>query len=86
MRRLPVWIGGGAEVSELAYRIVMLAFSDLAEPPPEPDPTFTLPHIFVSEIIDHLSRRLDADEADVLRAMAELERVGAFERTGAAAR
>jgi len=83
-RRLPDWITG-AEVSELAYRIVVSAFETLEHPPDRADPSMTLPHIYVGEIVGHLCRRLDADEADVLRALAELERVGALktERTHA---
>jgi len=82
LRRLPAWLAGGPEVSELAYRIVVLAFHDLAVPPPRPDPAFEMPTIFVTDVVAHLADQLDADEADVLRAMAELTRVGVLGRAG----
>jgi hypothetical protein len=79
--RLPVWLADGAEVSGLAYRIVSIAFGPGLnyDPPAHPGPLHPLPLIKTVEIIEHLARRLDVDEADVLRAMAELEHVGAFE-------
>ena len=76
-RRLPAWIAGGPEVSTLAYQIVCEAFGN----PPAPDSAPSLDMrpaelIGTGRVIAHLCERLDADEGDVLRAMAELERVG----------
>lgn len=77
MRRLPAWIAGGPEVSALAYQVVCVAFGD----PPAADCAPSLdvrPFDLVGtgQVVAHLCDVLDADEADVLRAMAELERVG----------
>jgi len=65
MRRLPAYIGGGPTVSELAYQIVCVWL----DPTPRPN----IP------AIDYLAAKFDVDEADVLRALAELERVGVLE-------
>lgn len=78
-RRLPAWIAGGPEVSTLAYQVVCVAFGD----PPARDSAPALDTrpfglVGVGRVIAHLCEVLDADEADVLRAMAELERVGVF--------
>lgn len=76
-------LAGVAAVAELAYRIVLVAFHDLSRPPAPPDPTFELPAPMTGRVVDHFVARIGADEADVLRAMAELERVGALEPMGA---
>lgn len=74
-RRLPAWVAGGPEVSTLAYQIVVEAFGN---PPRPPDGRLDVDvdGIGAGAVVAHLCERLDADEADVLRAMAELERAG----------
>ena len=80
-RRLPAWLGGPL-VSELAYRMVDVAFPRgipraAARVQLEvPDEVSTL------ELVEELAERLDADEADVLRALAELEAVGVLSTRG----
>jgi hypothetical protein len=78
-RRLPVWIAGGPEVSTLAYQIVCVAFGNpparISAPALDTRP-FDL--VGTGRVVAHLCDVLDADEADVLRAMAELERAGVF--------
>jgi len=75
-RRLPVWVAGGPEVSLLAYRIVAEAFGDPLRPTRlDREVARGVSNV---DVIAHLCDRLDADEADVLRAMAELERAGVF--------
>jgi hypothetical protein len=72
-RRLPVYIADGPEVSELAYRIVARALEGL-----EAVGTVDTFGVTLVEVVEHLAVELDVDEADVLRAWAELERVGAL--------
>jgi hypothetical protein len=83
-RRLPAWLAGGPEVSLLAYRICAEAFGD---PPRAPagysrdDPgALDMDGLGVGEVVAHLSEVLDADEADICRALAELERAGVLEK------
>ena len=73
-RRLPPWLAGGPEVSQLAYRIVLHTFLTT-----EPVAPREIAEITMGDIVGHLAATLDADEADVLRALAELQQVGALE-------
>jgi len=73
--RLPPWLAGGPEVSQLAYRIVLHTFRTITEPAAPRD----IAEITMGDIVGHLAATLDADEADVLRALAELQQVGALE-------
>ncbi len=81
MRRLPEWLAGGPEVSDLAYRVVVAAFDD---PPRRPrggvaHMTVDRVHGDIGAVVEYLAGSLDVDEGDVLRALAELERVGVLE-------
>lgn len=81
-RRLPAWLGGPL-VSELAFGIVLIATEGELIPRGvslviEPDPDVSR-----VELVEELAERLDADEADVLRALAELQRVGVLSNTKA---
>jgi hypothetical protein len=67
-------LAGGPEVSELAYRIVLHTFLTT-----EPVAPREIAEITMGDIVGHLAATLDADEADVLRALAELQQVGALE-------
>lgn len=76
-RPLPVWLADGAKVSQLAYRVVTVPFGD---PPRRHGVVADLDGATsISEVVGFLADRLAVDEADVLRALAELQRVGAFE-------
>jgi hypothetical protein len=79
-RRLPVWIAGGPVVSELAYKVVAEAWgaygvvaNSWAGVPTYPNLDERMSTV---ELVERLAIRLDADEGDVLRAFAELERAG----------
>lgn len=75
-RRVPAFLGGPL-VSELAFRVLLVAF-------PHGIPREAVFGIVLEvheditpgELVEHLAARLDEDEGDVCRALAELERVG----------
>lgn len=67
-RRLPSWLADGPEVSLLAYQVVETALDAPA--------TIDTRGVTLLDVVDHLADVLDVDEADVLRAFAELERAG----------
>jgi len=73
MRRLPFWLAGGPIVSDVAYRLVVRALEpvELDEQLAEVARRMTL-----AELAQSLAADLAVDEADVLRAWAELKRVG----------
>ena len=66
LRKLPEWLAGGPVVSDTAYRLVELALDDHVN----------TRGLGLAEQVEHLAVVLEVDEADVLRAWAELERVG----------
>src|SRR5215471_17990149 len=83
-RRLPAWVAGGPEVSTLAYQIVCEAFGE----PPRPTRLDLEGARGATnrDVVAYLVDVLDADEADVLRAMAELDRAGVFVKDDTKAR
>jgi hypothetical protein len=70
MRRLPVWLAGGPIVSDVAYDLVAIALE------PRELGAELAARITLAELAQALAARLEVDEADVLRAWAELKRVG----------
>jgi hypothetical protein len=75
-RLFPLWLGGPL-VSELAYRIFLFALPHV----PEHVERVTIEpgdHVSNLEVVERLADRFERDEADVCRALAELERVGVF--------
>ena len=80
-RRLPEWLGDGAEVSELAYRIVVFATAGRRLRRGH-HYGIAIECVSIRECVDTLADELDAEEADVLRALAELVRVGALAKGG----
>jgi hypothetical protein len=73
MRRLPAWLADGPVVSDVAYRVVMLAL----EPVELDDELAAVARsLSLVAVAQHVAGRLDVDEADVLRAWAELVDVG----------
>lgn len=79
---LPAWLGG-AYVSPVAYQVVCVAFGYPPKRPPDAgDAPVVRPGIDRTSLVNvvyHLTLMLELDEADVLRAMAELKRKGVFE-------
>lgn len=79
---LPEWLGGEI-VSPLAYRIVCVGFGD---PPVKPSPahrvTPTIDRASLVHVVYFVADVLEEEEADVLRALAELKRLGVFEVRG----
>jgi len=80
MRRLPRWLAGGPIVSDVAYDLVAIA---LEAPTLNGDLAFAARSITLAELAQTLAAQLDVDEADVLRAWAELERAGVLTTAGA---
>jgi hypothetical protein len=79
LRRLPRYLGAGL-VSPVAYRVAALAFGDGVRLPRRLP---LLPRVEVdasgdTDLFRYIADLLEVDEADVLRAMAELQRVGAI--------
>lgn len=76
MRRLPRYIAGGPVVSDLAYDFVAraVAAQRFLDGGGELDPPTT-----DVELVEALADEYGVDEADVLRAFAELERAGVLE-------
>jgi hypothetical protein len=72
MKRLPTWLADGSEVSDLAYSVVEHAL----DAPHDLDTR----GVTLIDVVEHLAGVLDVDEADVLRAFAELERAGVLAR------
>lgn len=72
-RRLPTYIADGPEVSELAYRIVERALAATVELGAGDTSEIT-----IVDVVQNLALDLEVDEADVLRALAELVDVGAY--------
>lgn len=70
MRRLPAYLAGGPEVSDLLYLIVVDCFRDR---PPAP-PRGLAPSN--CEMIDRLAERYGVDEFEILTALAEAQRKG----------
>ena len=73
MRRLPIWLAGGPIVSDVAYDLVTIA---LERPELDDELERAASCITLVELAQSLAERLDVDEADVLRAWAELKRAG----------
>ena len=73
MRRLPLWLAGGPIVSDVAYDLVEIA---LERPELDTELEALASRIGLVELAQSLAERLDVDEADVLRAWAELKRLG----------
>jgi len=75
--RVPAYRGGPL-VGELAFAIVCFAFPYGV--PLEAGHVMLEVHddVAIGDVVEHLTRELEVDEADVLRALAELERVGLF--------
>jgi hypothetical protein len=71
-RRLPAYIADGPEVSELAYRIVERALAATVELGGDTS------EITIVDVVQNLALDFEVDEADVLRALAELVDVGAY--------
>jgi hypothetical protein len=68
LRRLPVWLADGPIVSDVAYRVVEVAL--------DAPRTLDTTGVSLVDVVDHVAALLEVDEADVLRAFAELERAG----------
>lgn len=81
-RRLPVWMADGPTVSDLAYRIVVQAFGDPPIKARASTQNAVVEALTNYAVVLYLADELDADEGDILTALAELQRTGVLVKEG----